>query len=490
MIQYFKKLTVQTLIYGMGDVIVRAIAFLLIPLYTRHLTPEAYGVYSLVQTFQMILTLVLGVGLNSAIFKAYNEADEEREKNRVVSTALIFLGIWGLPMTVLLYGVSTPLSSLVFGSTDQALYLKLLFIAVFFDLFRLMALAMLRAREQPTLYSVVNVIHFSLLVGLNVLNVAIRKQGILGILESQLITSFLLSIGLGTIVFRKIGLGFSRRWLRSLLDFGLPMVPSGVAAWSMTMMAQYFIHFYWNDHEVGLYSLGWRFGMILNMLLVHPFRTAWLPFMFSVQKEARAKKVYSLTLTYFLLVGTFFFLALSVLAREIVLVFATQEYLEGYRAIPFIALAYLFYGMYYTVDVGVLLTGKTKFYAAIMAVAALFQIGLNFLIVPRYGMTGAAFVTMSSYLVLFILMCFVARRLYPIRYETGRIAKIVLVGAAVYAIGSLIRVDAIWTSAVLKLLLIASFPVLLWMFRFFHPQEITAVRLWIQKRQTTRRDNL
>ena len=79
-------------------------------------------------------------------------------------------------------------------------------------------------------------------------------------------------------------------------------------------------------------------------------------------------------------------LLLSVLAKEIILLAATEGYLEAYRVIPLIAIAYLFFGMYYTVDVGVLLKGKTKYYVVITGIAAIVQLGLNFIFIPKHGM--------------------------------------------------------------------------------------------------------
>ncbi len=466
----------------MGDVIVKAIAFVLIPLYTRFLTPEAYGVYSLVLTFQAILIIVLGLGFNSAIFKVYNEVEDEGEKKRVVSTALLTLLFWGLPLTILLF-MSVPfLSHLIWSSTETALYLKILFVAIFFDIFRLMALAFLRAREKPILYSAINIINFLVLVSLNIINVAIRKRGILGIMESQLITSMLLSIGVGFMVFRRIGFGFSRKYLRGLLDFGLPLIPGGMAAWSLTMTAYYFIHHYCTGHEVGLYGIGLRFGMILNMLIVHPFRTAWLPFVFSIKDDQHANRVYSLALTYFCLVGFTMLLFLSILGKEIVLITATEAFLGGYRIIPFIALAYLFYGLYNTVDIGVLLTGKTKVYAFITLLTALLQIGLNFLLVPLWGIMGAALVMAFSYMVLFLIMFFTAQKLYPIRYEIGRLVKMSIIGIGIFIISLFIQSGSIWLSILIKICLITIFPVLLWIFKFFHPQEISAIKDFIKRK--------
>jgi O-antigen/teichoic acid export membrane protein len=241
-------------------------------------------------------------------------------------------------------------------------------------------------------------------------------------------------------------------------------------------MAQYFLRYYWGSSEVGLYGLGWRFGMVINMLLVHPFRTTWLPFMFSIQKEERARRVYALSLTYFFVVGMFVVLLLSVLAKEIILLAATEGYLEAYRAIPLIAIAYLFFGMYYTVDVGVLLKGKTKYYVVITGIAAIVQLGLNFIFIPKHGMLGAAFSTAVSYFILFLLMYFTAQKLYPIKYEKMRLLKILTAGVFIYTISHLIQIDSIWLSVILKMLLIASFPLLLYVLRFFLQQEIDAVK--------------
>ena len=203
MIQYFKRIASHTLIYGIGDVAVKAIGFLLIPLYTRYLTPDDYGIWSLVHTFQMILIIVFSLGFNSAVFKVYHQTENEHEKDCVVSTALIFLILWGVPATgLLLYGAEF-LSRMIFGSPDNALYLRYIAGAVFLDLFRLIALSLLRAREKPVSFSIINIIHFTLLVILNILNVAVRKQGVTGIVQSQLITSAVIAAGTGLIFLRR-----------------------------------------------------------------------------------------------------------------------------------------------------------------------------------------------------------------------------------------------------------------------------------------------
>ncbi|MBN1780438.1 oligosaccharide flippase family protein [bacterium] len=488
MIHHFKKLGAHTVVYGLGDMVVKAIAFFLIPLYTRHLSTESYGVYSLLQTIQMMLVLLLGLGFQSAIFKVYHEAKDDDERDRTISTALITYVIWAVPVTLLLMALSGRLALLIFNDAAVALYLRLIFGAVFFDLFRILILSLLRAWERPVHFAVVNIVHFSVLVTLNIINVAVRERGIQGIMESQLITSMGIFSVLGIMILKRIRIGFSGALLKQLLHFGLPLVPSGIAAWSLSMTGQYFLHFYQSDHDVGLYGLGWRFGMIVNMLLVHPFRTAWLPFLFSVKNEPNARRIYSLSFTYFLAAGMLLFLILSVLSREIVTLFTTADYLEAYRVIPWIAAAYLFYGLFNTVDVGVLLTGKTKYYAMITALTAGVQILVYLLIVPRFGVIGTAAGTTFSYSLLMIFMIIVAGKLYPIRYEIDRVLKIVLIGSLIFVVSGRIQIESIVLRIALKTLLIIGYPFLLWCTRFYTVQELRAIKNWKQFRMKRKTD--
>ena len=111
--QHFKKLSKHTLIYGLGDVIIKAIAFLLIPLYTRHLTPADYGELSLLQAIEVVLPIILSLGFNSAILKVFHDYDSPDERREIISTAAIFVFIIGLPICLLLIQSSSFLARLI-----------------------------------------------------------------------------------------------------------------------------------------------------------------------------------------------------------------------------------------------------------------------------------------------------------------------------------------------------------------------------------------
>jgi len=481
-VENFKKLSSHMVIYGLGEMAVKAIAFFLIPLYSRKLTVADYGVYDLVFTVQTMMVLVISLGLNSALLKIYNDVEGRIQRRKVLSTAVITVIMWGAPVALAFYLCSGPISILIFKTADNALYLKLIFTAVFFDLFRQLTLSILRALEKTVAYTVVNISHFTVLILLNIWMVAVQNKGVTGILESQLVTSIIIAVVLGIIIFRKTGFGFSVSYLKQMLRFGLPLVPGGIAAWSMMMASKFFLNHYWGEYDVGLYGIGMRFGMIVNMLLVRPFRTAWLPFALSIHKQNEAVRIYALTLTYFTTAAIWLVLMLTILGKDIIILAATEKYIAGFTAVPFIALAYLFLGMYYTVDVGLLIKGKSKTCALITCVTAAVQIGLNFLIIPKYGMLGAVSVVTFSYLLLFILMFSATRRETPVSFEIGRLTKAALGGVVIYILSLFFPGTGRIAIILLKFGLIMLFPLLLYIFNFYHKQEIFRIKSFIKSK--------
>lgn len=481
--QHFKKLSKHTIIYGMGDVIIKAIAFLLIPLYTRHLTTADYGELSLLQAIEVALPIILSFGFNSAILKVFHDYESQTARKEIVSTALIFIFITALPICLLLINSAAFFAQLIgFKAPDAAtLYLQLIFVSVFFNLFRLISLSVLRAYEQGILYSVINIVHFTLLVLLNVYHVAILEMKIGGIIRSSVITSFIIFLVVAIVIFRKIKFSFSRQKLKELFNFGLPLIPGGLAMWTLALADRYLLKFLATTDQVGLYEIGFKFGMIISMLLIHPFRTAWLPFMFSIQKEEGAKRVYSTVLTYYLCLAAFLWLGISVMAREVVMLSTTEKFFAGYRVIPLIALANLFYGIYYTVDVGVLVKGKTGAYAIITAFGAALNIGLALLLIPSYGMIGAGVAKIIAYCALAIVMYIVAQRLYPIKYEINRILKLFIITGILYAASFFIQPDSIRLCIALKMVLIFLFPVFLLGIGFFTAEEKKAACDFLKK---------
>ncbi|MBC8182064.1 oligosaccharide flippase family protein [candidate division KSB1 bacterium] len=474
MIEHFKRLFSQTVIYGLGDAIIKAIAFFLIPLYTRVLTKEEVGIIALINIIELILLLVLSLSLNSAVLKVFHDYKTEAEKRAIFSTALIFISTIALFVLSLLFFNAEAVSKIFFKTTNYSVYLKFVFGSVFFNLFRLFGLAYLRSLEKPVHYSILNIVHFTFLVSFNIYHILILKQSILGVVKSSLFTAAILFVVVLTTVFKKVGFSFSKDALKKLIHFGMPIVPGTVAGWALTVSDRYLLNLFATPADVGLYDISYKFGMILHMILVMPFRTAWLPFVFSIRNDENANNIYSVSLTYFLLAATLIFLLISLFAKEIIVLVSTSAYLPGAKAIPLVALAYIFYGIYYIVDIGVLLKVKTIYYTIITGIGAAVNIGLNIVMIPKIGMIAAAINTAIAYFLIMTLMYFISKKLYPVSYEKKRLLKIFSLGCVIFIIGYTVSFESTLINVTFKILVIICYPVGLYLMKFFRSTEIAA----------------
>ncbi len=466
------RLSKHSIIYGLGVAVSQAVAFFLLPVYTRYLTPADYGGLEIFQTTLSILSIILVMGLTTALFRSYFNYDDEEKRKTVVGTVFIFLTGTSFLFLLVFMALAGDFSALFFGSAEYTFYFRVIFLTLFFDVGIAIALSVFRAREESKKYAIFALIRFLATAGLNILFVVVLHKGVLGILEGGLIAAFLLYSGLLRDIIRNAKLRPSMAELKEMLSFGLPLVPAGLAAWIMTMADRYFLKFLSTPTELGLYSLGYKFGMIVQVLIVGPFNLAWAPFLLSIAKEKEARQVYSSVLTYFALVAIAVALVLSVLSKELLIVATTPPFYDAYKVIPLIAVSYVLYGCYFVFNPGMLIAKKTKYAAAIVGAGAIVNLGLDYLLIPGYGMMGAATATVVSYLLLPIGMFFLSRGYYPVKYEWGRVAKIFLAAGLVYAGSLFIRNDSAIIAGALKLVSLLGFPLLLFAFRFFKPEEI------------------
>lgn len=257
-----------------------------------------------------------------------------------------------------------------------------------------------------------------------------------------------------------------------MISFGIPYIPSNLATWIMTFADRYFLQFLSTSTALGLYSMGYKFGAVISILVVTPLTRAWGPFFWSIAKEKNNKEIYSVVLTYFILIGTSIALGLSVLSEEVLIIMATPPFYSAYKIVPLIALSYILYGCFTILAVGIALKKKTKYMPLIVGTGAIVNLGLNYLLIPSYGMMGAAVATVISYLLLPIGSYFVSRRFYPIEYEWGRVGKIFIAAVLVYAGSLFISTNSAIITVLFKLASLLGFPILLFAFKFFKSEEI------------------
>jgi O-antigen/teichoic acid export membrane protein len=307
--------------------------------------------------------------------------------------------------------------------------------------------------------------------------VVIRELHVLGILYGDLIGASMVLLCSLFFLRNYLVRRFSPAILKQMLRFGMPLVPAMLAFWVLRVSDRYFLQHYSSTHEVGLYAMGVRFAFILELLFYAPFNNNWPAVYFRVAKQENAREEFSSIFTYFLLVICFFALAISIFSRPAIHIMTTTAFYDAYEVVPILILATIFLGIYTNVTVGVGITGKTEYHAGIVMIAALVNIALNFLLIPLYGMLGAALATVIAYGVKMVVGYVVGMKLYPIRYDFSRLIKITAAFCVPFVAHGLLASDSLFLEITLDFGLLASYLLLLVAFRFFSLGEINWMKL-------------
>lgn len=416
------KILKHGVIYGAGWLIASIIRLALMPVFTRYLDTFEYGTVALLDSAVDLVRIVFAAGIGSAIVRFFHQQEDQKRKDAVVSTGIVFLlftsGIAGI---FLLFGAKN-LSAILLGSAERSNYVLLALGAMVVSLPRLGVESMLAATNNSRFYSAITVVQSIFCAALNLYLVIVLDLGVLGILIGNFFVSFLISVVLVFWSLNKVGWRFHKALFREMLRFGLPMVPALLAATAMHQSDRLFIRAFSSLEDVGLYSIAYQFPFMLNAIFIGSFERIWGgSVIYDIAKAPDSGFQFRRMCTYTMIVLGIALFGTAIAAKSIVEVFTGPAYRGAAQYIPAIAFGVWVYSLHTFVRVGVVLTKKSHLFPINYGLACAVNIGLNFILVPIYGPMGAAWSTVITYICFSIGGFFLYRSCYPLEFEWGRL---------------------------------------------------------------------
>lgn len=489
--EHIKSLTKHSFVYTISTFIQRALGFILLPVYTSvEYLPDrsAYGDLTLAYTFIAFMTIVYLYGMDAALIRYFFLGKYKRED--VYKTSLAAVLANALSFSLLLYLFSPSVARLIFGSPGYDNFIKISALILLLDGVGNLPYHLLRAEERSLSYTSVRVGRFLLELALNIVFVVFLRLEVLGILYANLIASTVNLLVL--IPFQLKYLKGSVRFdiFKTLAKFALPMLPNGLAYLTVEVSDKYLMRLLLDKDTLGAYSANYKFGSLL-LLVVTAFRTAWQPFFLKISKDENAKNIYARVMTYFVLAGVFIIIFGSYFIEYIVRIpvlpgktIMGSAYWHGTIVIPIVLTAYLFYGIYVNLTVGIYIEKKTRLMVIFTGLAALVNVGSNLYLMPAFGMIGAAMATLLSYVTMAVSIFIANQRIYPIRYEYGRLGILLT-----YLSLMLFLYYYFDLTLVMRIVLFLLTPVLFLLSGFFRKHETDVVRRAFRRLRTDRRNN-
>ncbi len=447
-----KHLFKHTAIYGFSNVLGKAIGFLMIPVYTRYLSPANYGVLELLELGMSVISIVVGIGLANAVARFLFLYDNEIKKKEVISSSLISLSVISLIVIWIGWTYSGFFSSLLFSDSQYAFFVKLSFIGFAFNSLLEVPLVYLRAQERSLFVVIFSLIRLISQLFLNILFLVYMKLGVVGILYSTAITSVAFTIYLLFWAIRQTGLRFNREIQWDMIKFGSPLIFYQASFFVIHFGDRFILRHVADLSEVGIYSLGYKFGMLSIAFLIHqPFWMIWGVRQYKLIEEPNGEKTYGDTFLVFAIVLLCSWLAISLFSQEIVTFVAEKRYLACYRIIPIVALGYVFRA-YADFFAGILLIEKKTVYLSLLALLGAFYCLVNYLIlIPRWHGMGAAIATLSTFSFMALINLVISNRIRKIEYHLKKIGVITIYAGILIYIGRFLVIPGSLSTIFMKL---------------------------------------
>lgn len=419
-------------IYGLGSVGIRIAGLLLVPLYTYNLSPAQYGVIEYLDLTALAIGMLFSLGLANAIYRFYYMAPEGAERDRVVSTALLPVLAVSFTIAAVLVVASPWLATGVFHDARFSRYLRILFVGFGFNMVAEFGMTYLAVLLRSAMFSTITVVKFVVGALLNVLFLVGFHWGVEGILVSNLITNVALGSLLLVYVVRAVGLGFDGGLLRKMVRYGYPLVLVQLSLFGINFADRFFLQASAGFQQVGIYALAYKFGIMLNTLVVASFFQVWNAKSFEVASDPGARAFYARVFRYFTIGLLAAGLGMSLVIRDVIGIVAPPSYADAARLVPLIVVAYVLNGIGSYFEMGLKFTNKTPLLSAIFAGTCVLCLALYAILIPRYGMFGAVLATVVAFGVKAVWVYAVAERAYPIRFEFGRLVPMGILAVAIW----------------------------------------------------------
>ena len=429
-----RQLAGDAVVYLMGSALVGAAGLVLIPLYTRHLQPVAFGAYALVEALVQVAVVILALGANVAYLKWFADLPVDRRRPLLTGTLLLTGGAAAVCGSALA-GIAVTQAGASIGLPPQRVFWTVAPLVVSGVVTNLL-LTELRCRRRAALYSTACLVRVLATVGASLYTVAVAPGGVAGVLYGRLVgevAGLLLLIGLTANC-----LGRPGEWaeIKKMVRYGLPIVVSSLTVTLLGVSGRYLLTWFGTLGDVGIYAAATKIAGIVSLLLVQPIGIAWGGLMFQIAKEPDSPRLYELILSATWAVGWAVVAALGLVAPELFSALTSPAYIAAERVFPWLLLTQLMTLMQYPSAIGLYLTHRTGVLSLVYVAGLVVNVLIGIPLVLRSGSVGAAVAWFAANAVITGVTWTLGQRWYRVPWRPAWFAVVGGLGGALLAVGT------------------------------------------------------
>jgi O-antigen/teichoic acid export membrane protein len=410
------KLIKNLSVYTFGNSLTKIIAVLLLPLYSAFLSPTDYGIISAMGLLISFGFVIITLSLDRSIYRCYFEYESEEDRKLFLGTITISLIVITSSFVILIFLFSRYVN-LIFEKISFYPYYFIAVSTMYLSVFYTIGITFYRITEQSKKFVLMTVSFFLLQTGIIILFVVVLKRGAEGKLVASLIANLIYLPIVFFIIKRNAIFRFRYKMFRNAILYSLPVIPSLLSGLILALSDRAFIERYLTLSDVGIYSMGYTLASFLT-ILIGGFYGAYNPAFFRIANLEKEKKSLLSTINnQFIIITVILYFIVFLFAEDIVRIFLNSRYYESYKIFQLIIIGNIFSTAFGILNVSFAQDKKMVTMMFIVLSGAILNLGLNFLLIPIYGMYGAAYATIISFAVLGMVKYYFARNYYFIPWE-------------------------------------------------------------------------
>ena len=438
-----EKLAKQTAIYGISTIVVRFLNYLLTPYYTRIFDQGEYGIITDIYALIPFALVLLSMGMESSYFRFTTRA-EEAGGDVAAGKRKVFATTWGITAlaAILFFGVvwllNDPISKAMGADyVAHPEYVTIVAAIVMVDVWTMIPFSRLREQGRAMRFVLLKALSVLLNVGLAI------GFGVAGLYSTTFGVGWVLIANLAASVITLLALlpttnGVVPRidfpLLRKIFVYSLPLLISGIAGTANEFVDRQMIKYLapGDDamEQLGIYGAIVKIAVVMT-LFTQMYRLAAEPFFLSSFKKEEFKEANAASMKYFVMASMVIFLGI-VLFRDLFALIVGRDFREGIDILPIVLASNVLAGIWFNLSFWYKREEKTKYAAYITFLGLAVTLGLSFLLVPKMGYRGAAWVRLIAEAAMVVWSYILCRRHYPIPYDLKRIGEYVLLSAVIY----------------------------------------------------------
>ncbi len=454
-----KKLLSDSVVYGLSSIVGRFLNYLLVPVYTYHISAASggYGVVTNVYAYTALLLVILTFGMETTYFYFANKSDSD--ERQVFSTALTAVGTVALAFVALVMTFIGPISG-VMGYADHPEYIRVMACVVALDAFQAILFARLRQKGKAWHFAGLKLgfIVASLALNLFVFVVAPHWSGHswMGWYDAADNVGYIFYINLLCTALVTFGFiselrdfkpsAFSLQLLKPMLKYAWPLLLFGIVGIFNQVADKILLPKLLPGDEgrvqLGLYGACVKIAMIMA-IITQAFRYAYEPFVFGGQRDKQSKETQAQATKYFVMFTLLAFLAVMCY-MDVFRYLVSPDYWEALPAVPIVMMAEILMGIYFNLSFWYKLTGQTWWGAVMSAIGCAALVAVNVIFVPKIGYMACAWGGLVGYGICVLLSYFIGQKKNPVPYPVWTILGYTALALGLYALTVAVHPEALW----------------------------------------------